>query len=276
LKWEVHGIPLICPACKAAELGTINGEPACGECGRSYNVVDGLPLLFRDPSHVALLESDRKPVSMELVQSGLKRPMGHKGAQLMDLITPDLHRIAELGPGLGQHLQRLQAERPDRELVGVEISPEIARAVTKAAPFPYILAEAEHLPIPSETFDAVFSVAAFSHFQDTGAVIKEMHRVLRPGGKAVLVTENPLFITYRLQFILGSWRRFSAKMGRHFVNSMAAMDDWIDMFSRHGFTLEENLSCILKIGNGRRSTYLWPRLGNLVAKHFAFRFSKNR
>jgi SAM-dependent methyltransferase len=38
------------------------------------------------------------------------------------------------------------------------------------------------LPFPSGTFDLVTSVAAFEHFLDVSQVLKEVYRILRPGG----------------------------------------------------------------------------------------------
>ena len=46
---------------------------------------------------------------------------------------------------------------------------------------------AEELPFLNENFDIVFSRLAFHHFPDADAAFSEMVRVLRPGGKLVLI-----------------------------------------------------------------------------------------
>ncbi len=46
---------------------------------------------------------------------------------------------------------------------------------------------AEELPFLDESFDLVFSRLAFHHFADTETVFSEMVRVLRPGGRLVLI-----------------------------------------------------------------------------------------
>lgn len=51
----------------------------------------------------------------------------------------------------------------------------------------FIKGYAEELPFLNETFDIVFSRLAFHHFADANAVFSEMARVLRPGGKLVLI-----------------------------------------------------------------------------------------
>lgn len=51
----------------------------------------------------------------------------------------------------------------------------------------FIKGYAEELPFLNENFDIVFSRLAFHHFTDTNTVFSEMVRVLRPGGKFVLI-----------------------------------------------------------------------------------------
>ncbi|MFF1959875.1 methyltransferase domain-containing protein [Streptomyces sp. NPDC058220] len=47
-------------------------------------------------------------------------------------------------------------------------------------------ANAMALPQPSETFDAAWAIESFAHFSDRPAAIREVWRVLRPGGRFVL------------------------------------------------------------------------------------------
>lgn len=46
---------------------------------------------------------------------------------------------------------------------------------------------AEELPCLENSFDIVFSRLAFHHFTDVNPVFSEMVRVLRPGGKLVMI-----------------------------------------------------------------------------------------
>jgi SAM-dependent methyltransferase len=45
-----------------------------------------------------------------------------------------------------------------------------------------VCGDAGHLPFPDHSFDLVTSVAAFEHFLDVPAVVRELARVVRPGG----------------------------------------------------------------------------------------------
>lgn len=51
-----------------------------------------------------------------------------------------------------------------------------------------VFASATHLPFPSESFDLVFSQAALDFMPQTTAVLREACRVLRPGGRFLVVT----------------------------------------------------------------------------------------
>ena len=67
------------------------------------------------------------------------------------------------------------------------------------APFPYredrlevVYADARELPFPDEAFDVVFSLSSIEHFGGPGDVARaarEMGRVLKPGGHALVATE---------------------------------------------------------------------------------------
>lgn len=51
----------------------------------------------------------------------------------------------------------------------------------------FVKGYAEELPFLDDSFDIVFSRLAFHHFIDTKAVFAEMARVLKPGGKLVMI-----------------------------------------------------------------------------------------
>ncbi len=73
-------------------------------------------------------------------------------------------------------------------VTGVDLSEEMmAIAKQKAPETTYKIADAEHLPFPDETFDAVtcaFGVRNFVHLEQG---LKEMLRVLKPGGTMVIL-----------------------------------------------------------------------------------------
>jgi ubiquinone/menaquinone biosynthesis C-methylase UbiE len=54
-----------------------------------------------------------------------------------------------------------------------------------------IVGEAETLPFPAATFDNVFSLGALNHVNAPGQALREMARVVKPGGLVVVADEMP-------------------------------------------------------------------------------------
>jgi SAM-dependent methyltransferase len=92
----------------------------------------------------------------------------------------------EVGAGSGRLLIRLGAERPYR-LVALDYAPYAVRAVREnlrrsARLGDALFGDALALPFADGSVDVMLSGGLLEHFREPGAVIKEMTRVLRPGG----------------------------------------------------------------------------------------------
>ena len=70
----------------------------------------------------------------------------------------------------------------------VEIATEQARRDGVAVDFRH--GDATAMPFPDGSFDLIVCQAAFKNFLDPVAALNEMHRVLRPGGTAVIQDLN--------------------------------------------------------------------------------------
>lgn len=94
-------------------------------------------------------------------------------------------RVADLGAGTGKFLPALLATGADI----VAIEPIDAMRVQLAAAYPQvrsIAAAAAAMPLDDASLDAVVCATAF-HWFATQAALREIHRVLRPGGRLGLV-----------------------------------------------------------------------------------------
>jgi SAM-dependent methyltransferase len=93
-------------------------------------------------------------------------------------------RVLDVGCGTGA-LTLAVAERvgPEGAVVGLDANPEmLAVARRKSTSVEWLEGPAEALPLPDRSFDAVVSQFAFMLFEDPAAALREMVRVLRPGG----------------------------------------------------------------------------------------------
>jgi ubiquinone/menaquinone biosynthesis C-methylase UbiE len=85
-------------------------------------------------------------------------------------------------------LERIAERYPHSELTGVDPSaPMIAVARSKGLRARFAIAAAESLPFADASFDAVVTTISMHHWVDPAAGLRELARVLRPGGRAVIV-----------------------------------------------------------------------------------------
>jgi ubiquinone/menaquinone biosynthesis C-methylase UbiE len=104
---------------------------------------------------------------------------------------PDQSRILEVAPGPGFLAVEL-AKAGDFEVTGLDISKsfvEIARhrAAREGVKVDFREGNVAAMPFESGAFDRVICRAAFKNFSQPVAALQEMRRVLKPGGKALII-----------------------------------------------------------------------------------------
>jgi ubiquinone/menaquinone biosynthesis C-methylase UbiE len=109
------------------------------------------------------------------------------------LHLPDGAAILEIAPGPGY--LAVELARRGYRVTAVDISRTMVEIATAYAaksrvPVDFRHGDAAALPFAAATFDLVICQAAFKNFQRPVAALDEMHRVLRPGGQAVIQDLN--------------------------------------------------------------------------------------
>lgn len=100
--------------------------------------------------------------------------------------------VLEVGCGRGHLLHLLQ--RQGARAVGVDANPQ---AVAQGATTGMQVADATALPFDDASFDALVSVHTIEHLPQLDAGLAEMVRVVRPGGRLLLI--------YPAEPIMGLW-----------------------------------------------------------------------
>jgi ubiquinone/menaquinone biosynthesis C-methylase UbiE len=93
--------------------------------------------------------------------------------------------LLDAGCGMGDLLVRF----PEHERYGIDISAEYI-AIGRKRGLNVQKGRIEKLPWPKETFDAVFATDVLEHVLDLNRVVRELLRVLKPGGVFIARTPN--------------------------------------------------------------------------------------
>ncbi len=100
--------------------------------------------------------------------------------------------ILDIGCGTGRLLRKVGRRWPKARLVGVDLAEGmIAQARTAMPKGEFYVASAESLPLPDASVDLVLSTMSFHHWQDQAQGVREVARVLRPGGRFYLADTCP-------------------------------------------------------------------------------------
>jgi ubiquinone/menaquinone biosynthesis C-methylase UbiE len=100
--------------------------------------------------------------------------------------------VLDIGCGTGRLLRAAAQRWPDAALYGVDPAEGMAAAAQRLTPGATIQRGlAESLPLPDASIDLAVSTMSFHHWSDQAAGVREIARVLRPGGHFILVDFAP-------------------------------------------------------------------------------------
>lgn len=138
--------------------------------------------------------------------------------------------VLDVGCGTGW-LDRLVAQRlTSGEIVGMDVSDEMihraATASSGAANVSFTVGGVDAIPQPAGRFTRAVSVESAYYWPDPAAGLKEIHRVLRPGGSFWMLINY-----YRDNPYCHQWARHYA-IPTHLLSA----DEWSGLFREAGFT----------------------------------------
>ncbi len=123
----------------------------------------------------------------------------HVEEVMASLDLPGNSKVLDLGCGLGKYTAAL-ADR-GLQVTGLDLTPALVEQLRKVRPdIEVVLGDAAHPPEDLKgQFDAATGFFMLHHVADATAVLRGARSVLRPGGAAVFLEPNPIYLPYYLQ-----------------------------------------------------------------------------
>ena len=97
-------------------------------------------------------------------------------------------KVMDVGCGKGRYLRILQNRFPESRLYGIDLSEKMLESCPEGVETS--VGTMLNIRYPDAFFDCVYSVEALEHAVAIEPAIKEMARVLKPGGKIVIIDKN--------------------------------------------------------------------------------------
>lgn len=205
---------LCCPACRAFPLEEREDALACPSCGKSYPVDPALGVAqFLPPDEADggkgniqswwgdLYRQIYEPTDRTLTRESLAEKLSatqdlFRKRDMLAVVEMPLSnlagkRVLEIGPGGGAH-SCLFAQY-GAQVTALDITPPRAASTKRKLSLigegsgTAYQGDAENLPFKNGSFDIVYSNGVLHHSVDTDRCVAEVNRVLKPGGRAVLM-----------------------------------------------------------------------------------------
>lgn len=104
-------------------------------------------------------------------------------------------RVLDVGCGTGYAVRRIGEQVPDGRVVGLDIAPGMIQEARRLTPseladrVEFHEGTSANIPLDDDSFTHVLCTNSFHHYPDPIRALREMRRVLEPGGK-VFIFEN--------------------------------------------------------------------------------------
>ena len=149
-------------------------------------------------------------------------------------------KVLEIGCGDGVGARLIKKYFQPEVIYANDIDPQmisIAKKKVKDASIFFQVADATKLPFEEDSFDAVFDFGSIHHIEDWRKCLRELKRVLKPGGKMLL--EDHSIETYS-DTILG---RFFRKTMAHPYETMFTREEFFAELENLGFKITIKKVC---------------------------------
>ena len=220
---------LACPKCRQAFITKAENAYSCDTCGTQYAIDDGVSVFFRPGSDIVSRDSDRAEfwnsgwakISARLLDFDHDAILKERQIyfdnlnlegypSVVDISSEQVAGKKFLNIGCGGGYEGLLFSGYGAQYIGIDFSHNAARFTQKiidTAGFngTTYQAEAEAPPFLNDSMDYIYSSGVLHHTPNTEQGLKEVYRVLKPGGTAMIglyATYSIMFLWYRLHAVL--------------------------------------------------------------------------
>ncbi len=182
----------------------------------SYDV--GEPIPYAQGSQAYFRELDSRVFSPRVLRLTIGAD-GRPFSRFVDFDALRGKRVLEVGCGSGFAVQLFAeagAETSARDLTDWAVATTRARLDAFGLEADVATGDGEQLDLPEESFDLVFSWGVIHHSSDMDRALRELVRVLRPGGTLVLMVYHRRSLFYAVYKTLQHAQPLTQRLGIHF------------------------------------------------------------
>jgi demethylmenaquinone methyltransferase/2-methoxy-6-polyprenyl-1,4-benzoquinol methylase len=127
----------------------------------------------------------------QMLSLGLDKALIKEAVEESRITGVSMANVLDVATGTGNVAIAIAKKYHNYNITGLDISSEMLKVAAKKSEgikkIKYVLGDIERLDMPSNSFDIVVSAFSLSTFNDPAHALEEMHRVLKPGGKIILL-----------------------------------------------------------------------------------------
>lgn len=222
-----------CPACHTPmSTECLAEEAVCDSCGTVIARIEQIPLLVKDRQAIEATIAKAKAAGREA---------WYTEAQLRQWQGPYRHHIAKRKAYVEQALAEYLKHASGRRLVGLDLGCGDGANLAWLRPYfqdfygsdynllrllrasrlpdaPFLfMADINDYPTEDDSFDVIYFNHVLEHIPDDTAALREVHRILRPGGLVVLGVPNEGAAFWQLAYRLQPAVRASSDHIHHYT-----------------------------------------------------------
>jgi ubiquinone/menaquinone biosynthesis C-methylase UbiE len=181
--------------------------------------------------------------------------------EMMEFARHEGHQVLEVGGGMGTDLAQFArngAHITDLDLSSGHLDHARTNFRLRGLAGAFRHGDAEQMPFDDNTFDLVYSNGVIHHTPNTVGVVREMRRVLKPGGKAIVMVyaENSLHYWRNLFDAIGVEQ---GKLARHSMRYIMSESVEISEHGSRPLVKVYTKARLLKMFDGFANKRVWKR-----------------